>query len=400
MSFWKKPGRDGEGDADGFPFPDGPYGLEPGAMGMPPTPDPRMFGSKQGGGPGFEFENFDDLMSFVRENSEMFPFDEDDEDIDVHADYIESLRTGGARTYQMVSSMEMDDIMPRLDFAPGRLMFSPEESTLGMQRTLFLCIGRHRGDCRALTLGMRSDTSVKDVLPEWADLVPEPKMVYAAGPMRSDKLHVVGLLRPGVDEKKWQRRVRGGKVLGNRLVIIDPAKWRDDPSLLDPSELDTDAAGAAYMMNTPGLEDVAVPLPEVAMDPEEASPGRPGLGPSGGMIHAWNQYPDGPFEPYANLSHLPEFRGARREVEGIGTVMAALVFAGHMDGLERIDLNAVGTFDFDDDIDTGWKSWCVVPAMPSDLFLPRGRNLFNNFVHRLPLPFPFLGMINTTSMDN
>ncbi|MDH6680128.1 putative transcriptional regulator [Rhodococcus sp. LBL1] len=101
---------------------------------------------------------------------------------------------------------------------PGSLLVSSTELfEPTFRRTVVYVIEHNDAGSLGVVINRRSDTSVQEVLPQWADVASDPKAIYVGGPVTRDAALCLATLRTGVDITG----VDGLRRIDGRVVMVD-----------------------------------------------------------------------------------------------------------------------------------------------------------------------------------
>jgi putative transcriptional regulator len=158
------------------------------------------------------------------------------------------------------------------EFHAGRLLVAVPPSDPLFARTVVLVLDHDEAGALGLVLNRPGDLHVADVLPEWAEAVSEPSVLFLGGPVTPEGAVCLG--RSTVAESELPPSLRP---VGGGLVLVDLAAGADGPQGLpldrlrvyagysgwSPGQLDAEvAAGAWYVVDLlPG--DPWSPAPEL-----------------------------------------------------------------------------------------------------------------------------------------
>lgn len=108
---------------------------------------------------------------------------------------------------------------------PGSLLVSSTELVEPtFRRTVIYVIEHNDAGSLGVVVNRPSETAVRGVLPQWADLTAQPKTLFVGGPVKRDSALCLATLRRGVDPDG----VRGIRRVDGRVVMVDLDSDPDD----------------------------------------------------------------------------------------------------------------------------------------------------------------------------
>lgn len=112
---------------------------------------------------------------------------------------------------------------------PGSLLVStPDLFEATFRRTVVYMIEHNDAGSLGVVINRRSETSVQEILPQWAHLAADPKAVYAGGPVTRDAALCLATLRVGADISG----IRGLRRIDGRVALVD---LDADPDTIAPA---------------------------------------------------------------------------------------------------------------------------------------------------------------------
>lgn len=109
---------------------------------------------------------------------------------------------------------------PMSAFGPGMLLVaSPELVDPNFVDTVVLLLDAGEEGALGVVLNRPTPVPVIEVLPDWADVVTEPEVLFQGGPVGTDGALAVGLLAPGVEPPPGFQAIGDGSRLG--LIDLD-----------------------------------------------------------------------------------------------------------------------------------------------------------------------------------
>lgn len=101
---------------------------------------------------------------------------------------------------------------------PGSLLVSSTELfEPTFRRTVVYMIEHNDAGSLGVVINRRSETSVQEVLPQWASLASDPKAIFVGGPVTREAALCLAVLRVGADISG----VRGLRRVDGRVVMVD-----------------------------------------------------------------------------------------------------------------------------------------------------------------------------------
>ncbi len=94
---------------------------------------------------------------------------------------------------RLFTSLEQTDVEPGV-----LLVAAPDIEDETLRRRVVLVWSLNRGYVSGLMLDTRTDQALENVLPEWASLSSNPKILYDGGPVDPDILYPVAVMKPGM----------------------------------------------------------------------------------------------------------------------------------------------------------------------------------------------------------